>query len=101
MLEFSQANRVVNSRRVADYHYDPGVRIVEVIARYPENCLTCGAWGDVFQWFPPASWLEALSPIAALVRLRQTLLDVSARSGGYCARGRYRQRSIVVFPGLP
>ena len=42
------------------------------------SCPTCGAWPDTFQRFPPVYWLDALDPPAALEKLRQTPLEVSA-----------------------
>lgn len=41
-----------------------------------DQCPTCGARAETFQWFPPVYWLEALDPPAALARLRQTPLEV-------------------------
>lgn len=41
-------------------------------------CPTCGAWPDTFQRFLPVYWLDALDPPAALEKLRQTPLEVSA-----------------------
>ena len=47
-----------------------------------EKCPVCGAWPDTFQWFAPIYWLDALDPPAALVKLRQTPLDVAALLDG-------------------
>lgn len=47
-----------------------------------EKCPVCGAWPDTFQWFAPIYWLDALDPPAALVKLRQTPLDVAALQDG-------------------
>jgi uncharacterized damage-inducible protein DinB len=43
-----------------------------------ERCPTCGARPATFKRFLPVYWLDALDPIAALERLRQTPLDVAA-----------------------
>ena len=53
-----------------------------VFGEATEKCLTCGAWPDTFQWFAPIYWLEALDPPAALVKLRQTPLEVAALLNG-------------------
>lgn len=42
------------------------------------KCPTCGAWPTTFKQFLPVYWLDALEPLAALERLRQTPLDVAA-----------------------
>lgn len=47
-----------------------------------EKCPVCGAWQDTFQWFAPIYWLDALDPPAALVKLRQTPLDVATLMEG-------------------
>jgi hypothetical protein len=49
-----------------------------VIGAVTEKCPTCGAWPDTFQWFAPIYWLEALDPLAAMVKLCQTPLEVAA-----------------------
>ena len=41
------------------------------------NCPTCGAWPDTYQRFMPNYWFDALEPLAALARLRQTPLEVA------------------------
>jgi hypothetical protein len=53
-----------------------------VVGEVVEKCPTCGAWSDTFQWFAPIYWLAALDPPAALVKLRQTPLDVAALLDG-------------------
>lgn len=40
------------------------------------NCPTCGAWPVTYQRFMPNYWFDALEPLAAVARLRQTPLDV-------------------------
>jgi hypothetical protein len=40
------------------------------------NCPTCGAWPGTFQRFMPNYWFDALEPMAAIERLRQTPQDV-------------------------
>jgi hypothetical protein len=40
-------------------------------------CPTCGAWPNTFERFMPNDWFDALEPLAALDRLRQTPLDVA------------------------
>ncbi|MEJ2487051.1 MAG: DinB family protein [Anaerolineales bacterium] len=41
-----------------------------------ENCPTCGAWPSTFQQFLPVYWLNALEPVSAMERLRQTPIEV-------------------------
>ncbi len=53
-----------------------------VLGEAAEICPTCGAWPDTYQRFPPVYWLDALDPPAALDKLRQTPLDVSALLAG-------------------
>ncbi|MFC2031027.1 DinB family protein [Chloroflexota bacterium] len=48
----------------------------------PEECPTCQARPATFKCFLPVYWLDALDPIAAVERLRQTPLDVAAVLGG-------------------
>lgn len=47
------------------------------LAEPAAKCPTCGAWPSTYQRFLPVYWLDALEPLAALVRLRQTPLDVA------------------------
>lgn len=47
-----------------------------------DNCPTCGARPDTFQWFPPVYWLQALDPPAAQDRLRRTPFEVAALLDG-------------------
>ena len=42
------------------------------------KCPTCGAWPTTFKHFLPIYWLDALDPLAAVERLRQTPLEVTA-----------------------
>jgi len=42
-----------------------------------DDCPTCHARPDTFQWFPPVYWLQALDPPAALERLRHTPQEVA------------------------
>ena len=46
------------------------------------NCPTCGAWPDSYQRFMPNYWFDALEPLAALERLRQTPRDLAALLAG-------------------
>jgi len=56
-----------------------------------EKCPVCGAWPDTFQWFAPIYWLDALDPPAALVKLRQTPLDVAALLDGLSEKAMTRE----------
>lgn len=49
-----------------------------VLKEPAERCPTCGAWPTTFQRFLAVYWLDALEPFAALERLRQTPLEVTA-----------------------
>jgi hypothetical protein len=49
-----------------------------VLGEPAEKCPTCAARPATFRRFLPVYWLDALDPIAALERLRQTPLDVAA-----------------------
>lgn len=49
-----------------------------VLGEPAEKCPTCAARPATFKRFLPVYWLDALDPIAALGRLRQTPLDVAA-----------------------
>jgi uncharacterized damage-inducible protein DinB len=42
------------------------------------NCPICGAWPQTYQRFLPNYWFDALEPLAAQARLRQTPLEVAA-----------------------
>ena len=42
-----------------------------------QKCPTCGAWPSTYQRFPPVYWLDALEPLAALEKLRQTPVEVA------------------------
>lgn len=41
-----------------------------------EKCPRCNAWPSTYQRFLPVYWLDALEPLAAMERLRQTPLEV-------------------------
>ena len=49
-----------------------------VLGEPAEECPTCAARPATFKRFLPVYWLDALDPIVALERLRQTPLDVAA-----------------------
>jgi len=54
-----------------------------LVLNEPEvRCPTCGARPTTFKRFLPVYWLDALDPIAALERLRQTPVDVVALLDG-------------------
>lgn len=46
-------------------------------------CPVCGAWPGTFQLFLPVYWLNALEPLAALERLRQTPKEVEGLLDGF------------------
>lgn len=52
------------------------------IAEPTANCPTCGAWPGTFQRFMPNYWFDALEPLAAIERLRQTPLEVAELLAG-------------------
>lgn len=52
-----------------------------VLGEVTENCPTCGAWPETFQWFPPIYWLDALDPFDAVEKMKQMPVLVSALLG--------------------
>ena len=62
-----------------------------VLGEPADNCPTCGAWPPTFKQFLPVYWLDALEPFAALEKLRETPLDVSALLEGLSEEAKNRQ----------
>lgn len=80
---FRRGAKAVADGRIPSIHETPHPYVCRtcgtlVLGQVAEKCPTCGAWPDTFQWFAPIYWLEALDPPAALLKLRQTPLDLAA-----------------------
>ena len=52
------------------------------LAEPATQCPRCGAWPSTYQRFMPVYWLDALEPLAALAKLRQTPVAVAALLAG-------------------
>lgn len=89
---FRQGNRALSEGRIPSIEETPHPYVCRtcghlVMGKVTEKCPTCGAWSDTFQWFPPIYWLEALSPLAALDKLRHTPLEIAALLEGTIRAG--------------